>query len=338
MPRVLLEIGHPGHVHFFRNASHILLKKGWDVFAYSRNKADCFNLLKREAIKTYMTREDNSVSSKFANLPGRSLSVAALARDLKVDVLSGVHPIYTSIASRLVRKPCIGFADTDHAKEQIIIYRTNCRKIYTPVSYSVNLGKKHRRYRGFHELSYLHPRYFKPDMSLIEESGVLDQGPPIVVRVIDWNATHDVGVQKKSWEPEFIDEFGRDHRIVISCEGEVPRNLREYLNPLPSHHFHHLLAFSKLCVGPGATTSSEAAMLGTPAVYTNPLRLGYIEQLQKEYGLVQIEREPHRIIEKARNMIQVSKSEYESRKQRLLAESCDVTQLVCKALEEYVKQ
>ena len=43
--------------------------------------------------------------------------------------------------------------------------------------------------------------------------------------------------------------------------------------------FHHLLAHATCCVTEGATTASEACMLGTPVLYLNPLQPCYIHTL-----------------------------------------------------------
>ena len=46
------------------------------------------------------------------------------------------------------------------------------------------------------------------------------------------------------------------------------------------------MAFCKLYVGEGGSMAAEAAILGTPAVYCNPLRCGYLLALERKYGLV----------------------------------------------------
>ena len=46
-----------------------------------------------------------------------------------------------------------------------------------------------------------------------------------------------------------------------------------------------MLAFAGLYVGEGATMASEAAVLGTPAVYVNTLTMGYVQD-EERYGLL----------------------------------------------------
>ena len=44
--KILIDIGHPAHVHYFRNLYKILTKKGDKVLVVSREKDVAINLLK----------------------------------------------------------------------------------------------------------------------------------------------------------------------------------------------------------------------------------------------------------------------------------------------------
>ena len=57
----------------------------------------------------------------------------------------------------------------------------------------VDLGRKHIRYNGFHELAYLHPNRFKPDISVLDELKVKEGEKFVILRFVSWNATHDFG-------------------------------------------------------------------------------------------------------------------------------------------------
>ena len=43
---------------------------------------------------------------------------------------------------------------------------------------------------------------------------------------------------------------------------------------------------SELYIGEGGTMASEAAVLGIPSIFVNSLELGYLNELEKKYGLV----------------------------------------------------
>ncbi len=229
---LVIEIGHPAHVHFFKNPIRILQKRGWRVKIVARDKSITSNLLLSEGFEYDSLHIGSSVFSKaYSMLPG-SLAIYRIAKQFGATVLTGIAPVYSSIASRLLGSPCVSFSDTDSAVEQILIYAPNSTVIHTPNSFRFQLGKKHHRYPGFHELSYLHPKYFTPNKDVLDDVGLLDEGPPIVIRMIGWDATHDLGVHSESWEGEFIREFKQDYRLVISSEVPLPRSLKPYQNPL----------------------------------------------------------------------------------------------------------
>src|SRR5690606_37665377 len=74
-------------------------------------------------------------------------------------------------------------------------------------------------------------------------------------------------------------------KVLISSESQLPTDLKRFAIKGPIHHIHHLLAFADLYVGESATMASEAAVLGTPAVYVADASRGYLNDLER-FGLV----------------------------------------------------
>ena len=54
-----------------------------------------------------------------------------------------------------------------------------------------NLGSKQFFFNGLFPLAYLSPQVFKPDKTVPSSLGLLDRGKPIIIRLIDYNASHD---------------------------------------------------------------------------------------------------------------------------------------------------
>ena len=121
---------------------------------------------------------------------------------------------------------------------------------------------------------------------------------------------------------------------AVTAASELARNAVS----VPPHEMHHLLAFASLYIGEGATMASEAAVLGTPALYVNPLDLGYMAEQEERYGLV------HRFLDKgttADDLLEAALpllTEPDARKrtadarERLLEETEDVTEVICEHL------
>ena len=144
------------------------------------------------------------------------------------------------------------------------------------------------RYRGFHELFYLHPSRFTPDPTVSSELSIDTTQPLALLRLSALRAHHDRGAIGIS--PQLLrDIVGRlvsTHRIVISSETDIPGEFDQFRLSIPPHRMHHVLARADVVIGDSQTVSAEAAVLGTPSVRINTFvgRISYLEELAK-YGL-----------------------------------------------------
>ena len=68
--------------------------------------------------------------------------------------------------------------------------------ICTPSSYKKELGEKHVRYNGTHELAYLHPEYFSPNPKVLDELDLSKDDNLFLVRFAAFNAAHDINSRK----------------------------------------------------------------------------------------------------------------------------------------------
>lgn len=83
----------------------------------------------------------------------------------------------------------------------------------------------------------------------------------------------------------------------MSAEGDVPEELRPRLLKTPYELIHHVLAFAQLVFSEGATMASEAAVLGTHALYVNTIVSGSTREQSEPLpsdGLLQRGRGPLR--------------------------------------------
>jgi uncharacterized protein len=97
----------------------------------------------------------------------------------------------------------------------------------------------------------------------------------------------------------------------------------------PVEDIHHLLAYAQLIVGESATMSSEAAVLGVPAVMIATSGRGYTDDEERRYGLVRhfTEDQYDRAVETIEKLFAESPREFGQRaREQLLAEKIDVTQ------------
>ena len=97
-------------------------------------------------------------------------------------------------------------------------------------------------------------------------------------------ASHDIGLPHMNVAEglELVRLVAARERLFITSETPLPEPFGPWLFPLPPERIHHALAFADLYVGEGITMASEAAVLGTPAVLLNGLRMGYCLEAEEK--------------------------------------------------------
>jgi predicted glycosyltransferase len=84
-------------------------------------------------------------------------------------------------------------------------------------------------------------------------------------------------------------------------------------------------------------------VLGTPAIYVNSLRVGYLDEQEGKYGLVYNFSDPRyaqeQAVERALELLQRSnlKEEWRVKRERLLQDKVDVTKFMVDFVENYPK-
>ena len=281
-------MGHPAHVHFFKNAIRELERRGHEVKITAREKDVTLELLRAYDID-FENRGSAGAGalSKGLNMVKTDMKLLKIARKFKPDVMCGILNPYTAQVSRLVGARSITFTDTEHATAAQKMTFPFTDLIVTPEAYLLDHGKKHVRYNGFHELAYLHPDRFTPDPHVLEELGLTKGVKYAIVRFVSWEASHDIGFEGFSVEDKIklVREIEKHAIPLITSEGRIPEDLKKYQIRIPAHRIHDALNYACLYVGEGATMASEAAMLGVPSVYINVLEAGTLKE-QERLGIL----------------------------------------------------
>lgn len=269
--KILIDINHPAHVHFFKNVYWELSKDGHELLV-TVTKKDIASLLLEKYCIPYidMGSYGSSMFSKLINLPLKSLKLAFIAKKNKADILLGVS-FRVSHAGWLIGKTSFVFDDTEHATNEIRLFKPFATKIFTPECYTKDLGKKQVRYPGYHELAYLHPERFKPNAEVLSEMGLTENEKFFVLRFVAWDASHDIGhkginLNNKRKLIEILKPHGK---IIITSEKPLPYEFEPFRMSICPTKIHSLLYFAALYIGESPTMSTESALLGTPAVLIN---------------------------------------------------------------------
>lgn len=285
--RLLVDMGHPAHVHFFKNAIRELEKRGHEVKITARDKDVTLQLLDAYG----MEYEVRPSGWRPLNLLTATRFIKRKASDFKADKLVGVHNPYIARAAVSLKKPCILFTDTPGSNTVNRLSTDKATKVVTPECLA-GMFKNQITYQGYKEMAYLHPRLFTPDESVLSKYGISKGEPFFIVRFIEWSAYHDSrmkGIQSNQ-KIELIKHFSQKGKVIASVEGSVlqPQGSITVTHPTD---IHSLLALSSGYIGEGATMAKEAAVLGVPSVYISPFNnLPPIMKLHKEKRLLAIEK------------------------------------------------
>ena len=340
--KIMIDIGHPAHVHFYKNTIWALESKGHDVMLTARDKEVCVELLNLYNIPhTVLTKMGHGKISLMKEWLIRDYKLLMLARKFKPDVLTGILNPSVAHVSKLLGKKAIIFNDTEHATFAQNITYPFADVICTPSCFNKDIGKKQVRYNGYHELAYLHPKYFTPNPAVLDEIGLIEDDRFIILRFVSWNASHDGGHSGIQNQVELVHKLETYGRVLITSEGKLDDGLEKYQIKVSPEKMHDLLYYASLYVGEGATMATESAILGTPAIYVSSLvgAMGNFIELEEKYGLMFNYSSSDKVLDKAIELIQRKdlKQEWKTKRGVLFGDKIDVTEFMLDFIEKSYK-
>ena len=341
--RILFNIGHPAQVHLFKNLIWNLEKRGHECRITTIDKEVSLHLLNSYGFNYEVVGiAKSSLFSKALEMIKIEHKLYKIAKVFNPDILvGGVGNIYVAHVGKLMRKTSIIFDDAEHAMIEHLLMNSFASVICTPSCYKKNLGKKQIRYNGYHELAYLHPNYFTPNLAVLDEVGLNKDDTFILLRFVSWTASHDVGQGGIKNKVALVRELEKYGRVFITSEGKLEKDLEKYKIKLSPEKLHDLLYYASLYIGEGATTASECAILGTHAIYVNTLRLGYTDEEEEKYNLVYNFSDEKTMEEKAFNKAlellgnNDRRKEGKKKREKLLKDKIDVTAFMVWFIENY---
>jgi predicted glycosyltransferase len=334
MRKVLVDITHPAYFHFFRPAMQIWQDQGYELTIAARDKDLTLPLLDHYSFEyALLSRAQKGMVRLALEMVEHETKIWRLIRRVKPDVVLAMAGTFVVHAAALTRTPSLIFYDTEHDRLSNAITYPFATQIITPSCYGQDLGPKQLRFDGYKELAYLHPNHFTPDPAVLSELGLSETEKYALVRFVAWDAVHDRGHQGMTldFKRRLISELSQYGRVFITSEQMLPPEFEPYRLKLPPHRIHDVLAYAQLYIGEGASMAAEAAVLGTPSIYTNPLPLGYIDELEDEYGLVFSPQSQEEALARAIDVMCDDNiaEEWTGKKDRMLADKIDVTEAIC---------
>lgn len=336
---VVVTIQHPGHVHFFKNAIRELEREGHDVRVFCKDLEVVVELLEHYGIDhEVIAGGRGGLLTLAANQARYEASLLSRAVRLRPDVMAAIGGTAVSHVAAVVGARSVVFTDTEHAPTNRVTFPF-ADEVWTPECYHGDVPGRHVTYPGYHELAYLHPDRFDPDPDVVAAAGVDPDERYVVLRLTAWDAAHDLGEGGFDDATEVVERLeATGARVLVTSEVPLAGELAARRARIAPHRMHDLLAHADLFVGEGATMAVESAVLGTPAVYVNTLRMGYTDEVEARYGLLYNCQGAYR----HRNAVETAVSildgeeggDWERRRRSLLADKRDTTDVILAALRE----
>ena len=341
--RIHFDITHPAHVHLFKHTIDELDRNDATVHVTSRDKDLTVDLLDAYDIDhTPISAKSERKLSLLTEWAVRELRLLTEVRVFDPDVIVGVlNPPVTHVA-KLTGRQSVIFDDSEKSASSGYITHPFADVICTPKNFDRDLGDAQRRYRGFHELAYLHPKWFTPDPGVLQQHDIDPSSRYAVVRFVSWGAHHDVNQQGLSLEAkrEIVARLEDVGDVYITSESDLPPEFEEYHLPIPPEHIHQLLAHANVYVGDSQTMATEAAILGTPAVRSNTFAgeddMSNFVRLEDEYGLLYSTANEEQAIAHVEELLETPdlQERWAKKRQTLIEDSVDVTEFILDTIKE----
>lgn len=343
---ILFDIGHPAHVHYYRNVVTELLSKGHKVTWTIKEIEVVRQLLNHYGFSYHVfPKKSDSLVGKTLMQLRYDWMLLQLCWSEQIDIAIGTS-VSVAHVSKLSRVNSIMFDDDDD-EVQPLVTKYVSPYASTLVSPDVLRGKRKRKdtlfFPGYMELAYLHPKRFTPNPLVLHEIGVNKGEPFFIMRFNAFKAHHDVGIKGLSLEQKLkLIEILKPHgKIFITTERNIEPELRQYQMSVSPEKAHSLLAYAKIFIGDSQTMTSEAAVMGIPSLRCNSFagRISYLEEQENRYGLTFGFLPDHfdKLLTKLNELLcnPNLKAEWQEKRQRMLNDKIDVTSFMFWFIETY---
>lgn len=278
--KILIDINHPAHVHYFRNFIKIMENKEHSFKVINRDSPMINKLLDYYNIDHIVRNprpKQKGTAASLLNLAKMIFACFKESLSFKPDMYLGFASSACAVTSAIFGKPCILLDDTEHNAMNHKIYTKFCSCVLTPFYFKKSLGKKQICFKAFVEQLYLHSSVYTPQTDVLKELGI-KKNEYVLVRYISYDAHHDLVAQPLDDRNKrnIVESLSKNFRVLVSHESS-PNPYKEFALKIRPEQMHDVEANAKFMITEGATMASEAFVLGVPYIYINPLHVGYVD-------------------------------------------------------------
>jgi uncharacterized protein len=343
---ILIDIGHPAHVHNYRNLAVELQQRGHRVIWTVKDIKVAQSLLRHYGFNfIVLPPKSDSLIGKIINQLHYDLILYRICKREKIDIAIGSSATVAHV-SAVSKTKSIVFDDDDDSVQPLVakLVKPFVNSVLSPSAINDKRSST-VKYSGYHELAYLHPNRFVPNLAVLSEVGIAMGEPYFIMRFNVFKAHHDIGVKGLSLNQKLrLVEVLKPHgKIFITTERDIEPELKQYQLAIAPENIHSFMAYSSMFLGDSQTMTQEAAELGVPALKCNSFagRLSVPNELESKYGLIfsYLPEDFDSMLQKLNELLAMSnlKEEWQQRRQRMLNDKIDVTAFWVWFVENYPK-
>jgi predicted glycosyltransferase len=280
--KIVFDIHHVAHLNLF---SHVIRQyyedEDKEVFIVGLRRQSLPKIIHKELgyigdknIKMIGSWKPNKwgiiVQSNILRLIGIFFYLLKIKPD--VGISSGGLPF--SLSLKLLNKPALEFCDDPDRKFQLKLELFGATKKYYPFFVKM----EHPKIETFHCLkqwSYLTPREFTPDSSVLKKHGV-EEKKYFFVREVS-TASLNYADQRSGIVSTFADRLPKEYKVLLSLENKAESHLYPedwIILQEPVEDIHSLIYYSRLLIASGDSMAREGAILGVPSIYCGKRIMG----------------------------------------------------------------
>lgn len=343
---ILVDIGHPGHVHLLKNLIDSLKNEKHKLIVTVKDIPVAIKLLEYYEIDYInLGKKQDSIFGKLFFQLYYNWSVAKLVWKNNIRLGMGTSMTIAHVSKFSKMYSIILDDDDDDAQPLFVKYaHPFADVILSPDALVKNRkNKKSIFYPSYHELAYLHPNSFKPDINVLEGLGLKENDTFFILRFNVFKAHHDIGISGLNLEQklEIVNLLKPLGRVFITTEREIEAELKEFQMPVAPEKIHTLLYYATMFIGDSQTMTSEAALLGTPAVKLNSFagKLSIPNEIENKYQLCYsfLPTEYDKMVLKIKELLNSPnlKQTWQLRKDKMLKDKIDLSTFLISFVRNY---
>jgi len=267
---ILFDLVHPADVNLFKQSILRLKQDGHNVIITLRRRG----VLERIAINEFpefniliVGSHQKKLISKVVAFIGREFRFLQLLKKLKVDV-AVCQGVTFGFSCKILNVPLIHHDDDHEYKFSFLLGKYLSTKDIMPDFMPV-YGSNFVKYKGFKELAYLHPKYFKPDTGCLNIYNLTPYNYVFIREISNVSVNYQ---GRSSYLLEILDYLKeKELYAVLSLEDKsiiAGDNAHACVLQEPITDLYSLMYYARFIISAGDTMARESSLMGVPCIYT----------------------------------------------------------------------